>query len=199
MVKDSTNNGVELVRLGASQPQNQSQRIEQNKIYSRLMSQARSNTKRTTCYHCGENCTSFCNSHSIPQFMLKRIAPIASIIERELDPTANDAGINNAGTFFIICRRCDNAIFKEYESPEAYTEFPSDSILAKIALKNYLQMIWKRIIENEYYIQLSQETFCNPTMVASKLFWGNHDLEYYERAYLYSKATIMGIPSFMHR
>lgn len=190
MVKESSNNGVDFVRLGSSQPKNQSQRIEQNKIYSRLMNQARSNTKRTTCYYCGEKCTSFCNSHSIPQFMLKRISPIASIIDRELDPTANDAGINNAGTFHIICNHCDNVIFKEYESPEAYTEVPSDSILAKIALKNYLQMMWKRMLENEYYIQLSKEPFCNPTMVASKLFWGNRDLESYEKAYLYSRATI---------
>lgn len=190
MVKESLNYGVDLIRLGSSQPQNQEQRIEQRKIYSKLMNQARSNTKRPTCYYCGKNCSSFCKSHSIPQFVLKRISPIASIIDRELDPTANDAGINNAGTFYIICNDCDNIIFKEYESPEVYAEFPSDSILAKIALKNYIQMIWKRMIENEYYIQLSQEPFCDLTLVASKLFWGNRDLEYYERAYIYSKATI---------
>jgi len=40
MVKESLNYGVDLIRLGSSQPQNQEQRIEQRKIYSKLMNQS---------------------------------------------------------------------------------------------------------------------------------------------------------------
>ena len=53
----------------------------------------------------------------------------------------DEKGINEAGTFQLICRDCDSKIFREYENPEAYRDIPSSQMLAQIAMKNYLLMI----------------------------------------------------------
>lgn len=55
-----------------------------------------------------------------------------------------DRGASEAGTFKLICRKCDNKIFQEYENPDSYRTEPTDQMLAQIAMKNYLQFISKR-------------------------------------------------------
>ena len=71
---------------------------------------------------------------------------------------ANLPGVKNAGTFQIICENCDNTQFQKYEDPNSYIDPPSDLMLAQIALKNYLHLISKRMIENEVYCILRRPT-----------------------------------------
>ena len=72
-------------------------------------------------------------------------------IQRAIPYFGDDTGINSAGTFHIICRECDCAIFQQYEDPLAYYKIPTGQMLAQIAMKNYLQMIYKRKVEQELF------------------------------------------------
>ncbi len=45
-----------------------------NRMYGPYMRAARSEGKPANCLLCGKEASSFCNSHSIPQFCLKQIA-----------------------------------------------------------------------------------------------------------------------------
>lgn len=64
---------------------------------------------------------------------------------------AVDKGMNNAGTFHLICKDCDNKVFRDYESPENLLKIPSSKMLAEIALKNYLKLLDKKFIEEKLY------------------------------------------------
>lgn len=44
------------------------------KILNEYKSKATANAKSDTCYLCQKKSSSFCNSHSVPQFCLKNIA-----------------------------------------------------------------------------------------------------------------------------
>ena len=80
---------VTFVRLGDSKPKTKLSRIEINKIYSKLNHEAIENAKKDYCYLCGEKCTSFRNSHSIPKFILSHISQkgqLLSYIRREMSP-----------------------------------------------------------------------------------------------------------------
>lgn len=134
-------------------------KIAINKFISRINKKARANAKTTSCYLCGESCSSFCNSHSVPQFTLENISAngyVSETLQGELPTTEKPTGINKAGTFRIICHNCDNTVFKDYEKADVYAEYPDNIVLAEIALKNYLQMISKRRIETELYDLLEQ-------------------------------------------
>lgn len=139
--------------------------IEVNKQMTRALKQARENAKGNTCFYCGKVVNSFCNSHNIPAFCLRHIGSNGRVL------TANaiiefpfylkeESGINNAGTFHLICDDCDNTVFQEYENPDAYNNRPSHSILAAIALKSSLKYIYKRKVEIEQYklMQAAKET-----------------------------------------
>lgn len=128
--------------------------IEFRKILNQHIKNARKKSQHKKCLLC-EKESSFCNSHTIPQFCLRNIAwngklnSINTLIDSEL--LDKDSGINNAGTFHIICRPCDNSIFKDYEKEEAYTICPTETALNQIALKNSLRDIYKHEIEIEMF------------------------------------------------
>lgn len=48
--------------------------ISFSKFQSRIRSEARENAKTGKCYLCGRDCSSYCQSHTVPQFMLKNIS-----------------------------------------------------------------------------------------------------------------------------
>ena len=86
-----------------------------NKFTARMFSKARANTKRKTCYVCGKACSSFCNSHSIPEFTLRHISEKGKVIatlQKEIPMLGKDTGLNKAGTFQLICRECDSKVFR---------------------------------------------------------------------------------------
>lgn len=115
-------------------------------IKNRLAKEA----KRSTCCLCGKECSSFCNSHSIPQFILENLSKsgeyknFAALSDFNL--TKNTTGKNNAGTFHIICKECDSKYFKDYENPNLYSSLEQEfeqPILYQIAIKNLLFLIDK--------------------------------------------------------
>lgn len=71
-------NDIEMVKLGGMTPEERERyeknKIEINKKVSSLIAEATKNAKLEYCILCSKPCSSFCNSHSIPQFALKRIA-----------------------------------------------------------------------------------------------------------------------------
>ena len=49
-------------------------KIEYSKQMGARYAKARKDSKLDHCYYCNKSVSSFCNSHSVPQFCLKRIA-----------------------------------------------------------------------------------------------------------------------------
>ena len=129
--------------------------IDFRKYYSRIKHNAESISKKTRCAICGEEASSFCNSHLIPRFVLERITFNGKLVIGKM--VANypfsdkEQGINNATTFKCICKQCDNEKFQDYENEQTYREEISSKILNQISIKNYLSSYSKQIVECEQY------------------------------------------------
>jgi hypothetical protein len=136
-------------------------KAEYNKNFSAMMKKAREKTKLKNCYLCGKDATSFCNSHSIPQFCLKNIAADGVMYSSNAAIEApfgdEKLGINNAGVFHLICPECDNSEFADYENPSKYVDVPTPKMLSQIAMKTYLKEIHKRHIQKAMYENLESE------------------------------------------
>lgn len=125
-----------------------------------IVKKSRAAAKQETCYYCGKEVSSFCNSHSVPAFCLRNISEDGNVLTLNAlidNPLfESEKGIKKAGTFQLICRDCDSKIFAEYENPENYISKPSPKMIAQMALKNNLKLISKRLIEIEMY-RIGQE------------------------------------------
>lgn len=137
--------------------------IDINKQMSKIYSDARLNSKGNKCLICGESEVKFCNSHSIPQFCLRNISSTgklstASEVINMRFLSKKSAGINEAGTFKNICTTCDSTVFQDYENPETYEQSPNNKVLAEIALKSALRLIYKRNVEIELYKSILEST-----------------------------------------
>lgn len=132
--------------------------IEVKKLYSAFNFQARKNAKQTSCILCGKECTSFCNSHTIPRFILKNISESGylalSYSGLQMPLMEKITGINKTLTFSCICKNCDDSKFKEYEMPDNYLQATTKVMLSQIALKNILRMYSKRLIEIEQHKEM---------------------------------------------
>lgn len=115
--------------------------IEFNKKLGKYKRIGEGKAKPDGCALCGSKDKSFCNSHSIPQFCLRAIAVDGKV--RTLNSSVgfdflhSEEGINNTGTFRMICRECDSRFFSEYENPDLYyknTEL-NNNVLSKIVIK----------------------------------------------------------------
>lgn len=169
-------------------------KITVNKFASRINRKARERAKEDTCCVCGKICTSFCNSHSIPQFALHRIAEngkVAQVLQGEIPTMGDDTGLNSAGTFRLICRECDSSIFQKYENPNAYSKQPTEQMLAQIAMKNELHMISKRKHEIELY-NLMEQRFDNFHSIGTGKSIEELDLAEYQTSLQYALKTISG-------
>lgn len=117
--------------------------IKARKTILGWMNEARKESKNEKCKYCGNRVASFCKSHSIPEFILKKITQDGWIYSSNLyfeQPILDtEKGINNSGTFHNICRECDSKIFQDYESEERLKNEISNKMMAEIALKNILQ------------------------------------------------------------
>lgn len=135
--------------------------IEARKQFSKLMSMSRQQAKKSECLWCGKKITQFCNSHSVPQCVLRNIDTdgkldyFNSMVEIPL--INSDKGIGEAGTFKLLCRECDGKIFQDYENLESLCAKPSETMLEEIALKNVLMMLNKRYLEVELFDNLKKE------------------------------------------
>lgn len=167
-------------------------KIHVNKLASRINREARERAKEATCCVCGKDCTSFCNSHSIPQFSLQHIAEggkVAQVLQGEVPMMGDDTGLNKAGTFHLICRECDSSIFQEYENPDAYSQQPTERMLAQIAMKDELHMISKRKHEIELY-DLMEQQFDNFHSLGTGKSIEELDLAEYQLSLRYAMKTL---------
>lgn len=154
---------IRLLQLGFSESEierfNQKE-IEYNKKTSSILKKSREDSKKSQCYICGKDCSSFCNSHSVPRYCLENIALNGRIYYSgnliDMPMFDKEKGVNEAGTFRIICRDCDSKVFSDYENPENYSKLPTDKMLAQIAMKNYLKNISKRELEISLYDNISE-------------------------------------------
>lgn len=193
MANETLDDFTQMLSLESDFENSGERKIPINKFTTRLFKKARANAKGDTCYLCGKPCTSFCNSHSVPQFTLEHITENGNVMETlqgELPTSGKNTGKNQAGTFHIICNDCDGTIFRDYEKPEAYVNPPSDVMLAQIAIKNYLQMISKRKIEIELY-DLIERRFDNYTSFPSQGYTTEEiDLKEYQERLQYALKSL---------
>lgn len=113
------------------------------------------------CYICGEEVSSFRNSHSIPAFCLRNIAQNGMIRNyntiTKIELKKEKTGVNASGTFHIICEKCENVSFKAYEIPSAYENPPTQQMMAQIHMKNSLFFIDKKENVIHFYLKLIKE------------------------------------------
>ena len=158
-------------------------KVDFKKVMGKVLKESRAAAKTEKCYYCGEKITSFCNSHSVPAFCLRnikeegKVATTNTLIDFPLLDT--EKGINQAGTFHIICQNCDNKIFADYENPHNYENRPTDKMLAQIALKNNLHAISKRLLENEMYECMCDKLHGPENIKEAKQYVNNLDLKEY--------------------
>lgn len=129
--------------------------FEINKKFNEIIKKSHENSKLDYCVCCGDKLSSFCNSHSLPEFVLKNISDNGMVYNSNKffgAPLIKDTkGLNNSGTFKRICKKCDKEIFKDYEDISKIEQEPDDNIMAQIDLKNSLRMYDKRLNEIELY------------------------------------------------
>lgn len=186
-----------MVRLGLSTTEERDEyeanKIEINKKITHLDAAAAKNAKQDCCFICKKKCTSFCNSHSVPKFVLQRIAcngKVVSPLQGEVPSMGNNLGVKKAGTFHLICDECDNTAFQQYENPNAYSIQPTDQMLAQIALKDLLLQVSKRFTERELYKLLGEEFPDRSNLTDEKIFIGDYDLRDYLEDLGYAKKSL---------
>lgn len=124
---------------------------------------AKRNAKPFECILCKEKQTSFCESHTIPQFVLKNISGNGFVYQlfpsNNLLPETglkNKIGIGETNVFYDICTSCDSKYFQDYESKEKLQLFGSASeeekqrIMTLISLKNALRDIYQDLGNIEF-------------------------------------------------
>lgn len=128
--------------------------LEKKIILNEIIKKARQMAKMNSCAYCGKETTKLCYSHTIPKFILKKINDNGMIYNANaynhlgmLDIIKKENGIEEAGTFRMICQNCDNSIFQEYEDETRISQYPTNKIMTEIALKNTLKVWSKRNIE----------------------------------------------------
>lgn len=120
--------------------------IETYKEISKIKKEANQYTKGTNCALCGKSCTSFCNSHTIPRFVIKNIAQNGKVYNpsmtmNNIDLTTrlkvfkSNPGIEETLTFDSICRECDNEVFSCVENEEVLEKEFDAKVLNLYALK----------------------------------------------------------------
>ena len=121
---------------------------------NKILKDVRLEAKLSYCVYCNKEASSFCNSHTIPKFILKKIDDSGMIYNSNLYTLLGltnfvkiENGVNETGTFQIICRECDSKIFQDYENEENLLQIPTNKMMAEIALKNILKIWYKRNYE----------------------------------------------------
>ena len=163
-----------------------SKRIDvQNKV-----KRARNSVKPKYCLLCGKEIKQICNSHSVPQMVLRTIAEDGMLYNKnkvaQIDYFKYEDGINRSGTFHYICRECDSKEFADYENPDTILTKPNDLMMVEIAIKNLLLMISQKkyereVIENDIqylsFVNIQQMIKGNELDTRDYL----NDLEYYKQ------------------
>lgn len=141
--------------------------IEINKEISRIKKEANQYTKGTNCALCGKSCTSFCNSHTIPRFVIKNIAQNGKVynpsmtmdnldLKTRLNVFKSNPGVEETLTFDSICRECDNTVFSCVESEEVLENEFDAKVLNLYALKILLHAQYTKI-RNANFLNVGAE------------------------------------------
>lgn len=165
--------------------------IETQKKVKKILKDSRNQAKKKTCYYCGKPCDGFCNSHTVPAFCLKNIADKGKVYYAntiiDLPILKADKGVNEAGTFHLICRECDGKIFQDYEEPLNYEDMPTIKMLAQVDMKNNLKFISKRLMEKELYDLMYERMGASTDYVFQKQNISDLDLKEYEDSFRHAK------------
>lgn len=90
--------------------------INFHKNYSDALSESKEKIRLNKCLICEKLDKKFCNSHSIPRECLQQIAKNGKVRNFngiiEVPALDEESGLNSTGTFRLICRDCDNLVFK---------------------------------------------------------------------------------------
>lgn len=132
-------------------------------LFNKLLKNAKIDAKLDYCFYCEKKITSFCNSHTIPKFVLKNVSKTGMIYnsnhylplgkENLID---EENGVNNAGIFRLICRNCDSKLFQDYENIQNIKLEPTNKMMAEIALKNIFHEIYKKNFETQFQKKLCE-------------------------------------------
>ncbi|EKE03365.1 MAG: hypothetical protein ACD_20C00212G0006 [uncultured bacterium] len=117
-------------------------KIDFNKFYSNIKKKINANKTIKKCELCGTENIKFCNSHTIPQFVLENISKNGYLYNSQalnITPLIKEEnGLKSTQIFHSICTSCDNTLFQDYENNSNYNKAPTQIMLKQIALKNYL-------------------------------------------------------------
>lgn len=130
-----------------------------------------------SCLICGIKPTSFCNSHSLPSFVLRKLSSDGKLLTGHSLITHRDkkpSGINNSLTFTCICEHCDNTFFQEYENEDALKSKITDIAINEIAIKNHLRYLYKQNESLNVYNRLSKEN--KHKLYAEDYFYRNQQM-----------------------
>lgn len=173
--------------------------IKARKAINSLIKDSRTISKLNECYYCGKQCEGFCNSHTLPAFCLRNIAEKGKVFYSnsilDLPTLKNDKGVNESGTFHLICKECDSKIFQAYENPDNYNKIPTIKMLAQIDMKNNLKNINKRLMEIEMYKLMGERIGMNKEWINAKSVVSKLDLAEFKDAF--SRAKKRDIKPFL--
>ena len=133
--------------------------------------------KATNCMLCGNAMTSPCNSHTVPQFVLKEIVIKGKVCYgqtlskvKEID---TEKGVNNAFTFKLIFKKCDNLFFKEYESKESILHFDDipnkNKFLAPMSVKCNLGRLSSKLYIKRFKEVMYLNGYEDPSLSGEKV------------------------------
>lgn len=157
---------------------------------------AKKNVKPQNCLICNSSKNPFCNSHSVPARCLRAIATNGIVKSSnglvKISAVDNEKGVNEAGTFRLICKKCDDKVFKDYETFEKYTDkIPSDKFLHEIALKNYLKFYHKKAVEAKAFPKASENLHIpNSDLLDSILITGDKDKKDFLKSFYETKKLL---------
>lgn len=170
--------------------------VEVKKIYSKFYKAAKENVKQDCCLLCGKKGLKFCNSHSIPQFILESISSDGLYLNintfLEIPIIKSKIGKNEANTFHLICRDCDKKYFATYENPNNYDNEISQRMLAEISLKDSLRMQWKQRLKTAMDVLIANQTTDPLTYQYAKVTHDANqlDLHDFQNSFLLALKTI---------
>lgn len=129
--------------------------IEFRKQFNEIYRRAQKQSKLDHCLCCDKNVTSFCNSHTLPRFILNNISDMGMVYTSnnffKMPLIGIESGLNNSCTFKRICKSCDSTIFQDYEDENKLLVQPRKKVMTQIDLKNTLRMYEKRLNEIEIF------------------------------------------------
>ena len=183
--------------------------IEYRKKLSKLSKESSQFNKEESCLICCNKVASFCNSHSLPKFILQNVSyngvvfQCGTMLELDNEIKGNKLGVNNAGVFYNICSSCDNLFFKDYESIDEMekitSELKNNKYIISYNTKIKLCKIYYKCLLREIYTK-KDDKYMNgkefDELVRNGLFDGHQIYDNYQldiRDYFREKSIIENI------